>query len=155
MTDLVPGQIHILFNTETGLVNWFIILQASGGLKTRWCRVCKQDREERGFAPSEANGSYGKCKECTKWFKIKIRYGLTKDQYYELLSSQNGVCAICKDPERVKSSKTGILHVDHDHKTNKVRGLICNGCNSILGYADADNGPQLLESAIQYIKTRS
>jgi Recombination endonuclease VII len=72
-----------------------------------------------------------------------------------MLLSQNGVCSICKDPSRVKKSRTGILHVDHDHKTGKVRGLICNACNSILGYGDADNGPELLLKAVQYIKDHS
>lgn len=113
--------------------------------------MCKREREEQNFAPSEANGSYGKCKECTKWFKIKIRYGLTKEDYFKILMSQNNTCAICKDPERVKASKTGILHVDHNHKTGKVRGLICNACNSILGYANADNGPELLYESINYV----
>jgi hypothetical protein len=124
-------------------------------LKIRYCRVCKKDKEDSGFAPSEANGSYGKCKECTKLFKLKLRYGLTPEAYWEMLNVQNEVCALCKDPKRQKASKTGVLHVDHDHKTGKVRGLLCNACNSILGYSDADNGPKLLEEAIKYISSKS
>jgi hypothetical protein len=128
---------------------------ANSDLKIRWCRVCKSEKEELGFAPSEANGSYGKCKDCTKWFKLKLRYGLSKNQYLKLLESQNNTCAICKQHERVNNKNTRGLVVDHNHKTGEIRGLVCNACNSILGYADADNGPELLFRTIEYLNKKS
>ena len=60
------------------------------------------------------------------------RYGLTEIHYDEMFKSQNGVCAICHKPEMAKN-KQGRLSVDHDHQTNKVRGLLCTRCNMNLG----------------------
>ncbi len=55
------------------------------------------------------------------------RYGLDPDSYLAWLHSQNGVCALCKKPPKRQR-----LHVDHDHKTGKVRGLLCYRCNRYL-----------------------
>jgi hypothetical protein len=53
--------------------------------------------------------------------------GITDDDYEALLAAQGGGCAICGNPP-----KTRRLHVDHDHKTGKVRGLLCHRCNRAL-----------------------
>jgi hypothetical protein len=50
--------------------------------------------------------------------------GFTAEDYDRLLAAQGGGCAICKAPP-----KTRRLHVDHDHKTGAVRGLLCHRCN--------------------------
>lgn len=60
------------------------------------------------------------------------KYGLSPDQYYELLKSQGNVCAICKKPEP-NTHQYKRLAVDHCHVTNKVRGLLCSHCNTGLG----------------------
>lgn len=59
---------------------------------------------------------------------LKTKYGLTLKEYYEMESSQNGVCAICKGRSTDKS-----LAVDHCHETGKIRGLLCDRCNIALG----------------------
>jgi hypothetical protein len=60
--------------------------------------------------------------------KIKRKYGITADQYNQMLEKQKGVCALCEKPQtRIR------LAVDHDHRTGKVRGLLCNWCNRHLG----------------------
>jgi len=66
------------------------------------------------------------------------RYGLSENQYKELLAKQNGTCAICKKPEITTKRRNGnnilqSLSVDHDHNTKKIRGLLCNKCNTALG----------------------
>lgn len=61
-----------------------------------------------------------------RWYEVKSRYGLTKSDYETLLDSQGGTCAICKEIPPV-------FHVDHNHKTGKVRGLLCASCNLALG----------------------
>lgn len=53
--------------------------------------------------------------------------GVTDEEYDRLLAAQDGVCAICGNPP-----KTRRLHVDHDHKTGAVRGLLCWPCNRML-----------------------
>ncbi len=74
---------------------------------------------------------------------LKYKYGLTGEQYYAMAEAQNHVCKICKEPAETK------LFVDHDHKTGKVRGLLCQFCNFGLG-SFLDN-PELLENAKQYL----
>lgn len=58
---------------------------------------------------------------------LKYNYGLTTEQYDAMSLGQGGVCAICSEPPRVGFNKR--LHVDHDHVTGKVRGLLCMHCN--------------------------
>jgi uncharacterized Zn finger protein (UPF0148 family) len=75
-------------------------------------------------------------------------YGLTVEQYDDMIIGQNYVCAICGRSE--KSSTRGVLFIDHDHKTGKVRGLLCDSCNRGLGYF-YDN-TSFLSNAIKYLK---
>lgn len=56
---------------------------------------------------------------------LKSKYNLTLDQYDEMTLNQGGMCAIC--------DREGGLGVDHDHKTGKVRQLLCRSCNTMLG----------------------
>ena len=84
--------------------------------------------------------------------RYKSKYGISLNDYNDLLIKQNGVCAICFCPETGKGVHKGVktLAVDHCHGTGKVRGLLCNNCNCLLGYAK-DN-LKVLAKAIQYIK---
>lgn len=75
-------------------------------------------------------------------------YGLRPGQYEEMLIAQNEVCAICGEKEKVTRLKR--LAIDHDHATEKVRELLCNRCNNVLGRVD--DKIALLEKAIQYLK---
>jgi len=62
---------------------------------------------------------------------LKNNYGITVEYYKELFIQQGGECAICRKPQ---SEFNYPLHVDHDHQTGKVRGLLCSGCNTGLGH---------------------
>ena len=67
------------------------------------------------------------------------RYGITLEQYNQMLEKQLHACAICKEPEsQISWGKTKRLAVDHDHKTGKVRGLLCQRCNTTLGRYEDD-----------------
>ena len=79
---------------------------------------------------------------------LKRDYGLTKEGYLEMLKSQNGVCAICCNPEKKKR-----LAVDHCHNTGKIRGLLCARCNTSIGRFNDD--VELLQKAIDYLKTHA
>jgi len=72
----------------------------------------------------------------------KWRYGLSKDDYSNLLTSQNNKCCICL-------GDLSTACIDHDHVTGKIRGILCHHCNTGLGLFK-DN-PQILESAIVYL----
>jgi len=73
---------------------------------------------------------------------LKRKYGLTVEEYDAMLAAQGGVCAICRRPPRDGSA----LHVDHDHATGEVRGLLCFTCNNALG----DLGDEV-ERAVQVL----
>ena len=75
---------------------------------------------------------------------FKFKYGITLEQYHELLKIQNNVCAICLKPDKSKN-----LAVDHCHQSNKIRGLLCSKCNRALGYFHDD--PILLTKAADYL----
>ena len=78
---------------------------------------------------------------------------LYRADYDEVLTAQSGVCAICHRPEFRKIRSDGItrrLAIDHDHKTNKLRGLLCGDCNTGLGLFQDDI--LRLESAIAYLR---
>ena len=76
--------------------------------------------------------------------KLKKSYGMTPDDYTQMLFFQGGVCAICGKPDKKK------LAVDHCHKTGKIRGLLCSCCNTVLGLIKDDPGS--LKKAIEYLE---
>ena len=63
---------------------------------------------------------------------LQKKYSMSLDQYDALLKAQNNCCATCKSSEPGGRSKI-YFHVDHCHKTGKVRGLLCSACNQALG----------------------
>ena len=88
--------------------------------------------------------------------RLKKTYGITLDQYNQILKDQNGVCAICGQPETLfdkRVNKVRSLAVDHDHKTGKVRGLLCSKHNKILGVVE-DN-IEMLQNHIDYLKNHA
>jgi len=89
------------------------------------------------------NYKYGK-KESKQREKLKRLYGLTLEEYNTKLKKQKSVCLICEKKDR----KT--LSVDHNHKTKKVRGLLCQKCNTGIGMFQ-DN-IKLLKQAIKYLR---
>jgi hypothetical protein len=73
------------------------------------------------------------------------KYGISLGEYNSLLDKQGGGCAICGKPQGVKR-----LHIDHDHVSKKVRGLLCHQCNLMLG--TARDSADILQVAIAYIE---
>lgn len=80
---------------------------------------------------------------------LLVKYGITSSDYDALRAKQNGVCAICDRPATGKRHCSK-LHVDHDHKSGKVRGLLCAGCNRMIGRVK-DN-PDVLRRAASYLE---
>lgn len=77
--------------------------------------------------------------------KLRLDFGLTLDQYYEMLEKQGGACAICRCPPSGKQR----LAVDHSHVSGKVRELLCGSCNRALGLFHEDRFS--LQNAIDYL----
>jgi hypothetical protein len=79
---------------------------------------------------------------------LKRFRGITLDEYDSMLSLQGGVCAICGT---AAPGGSGAFHVDHDHNTNKIRGLLCVKCNPALGgFKDSID---ILLKAARYLET--
>lgn len=114
------------------------------------CKVCNIIKQSSQFYIGRLT-----CKKCFNKAKKKPnpkikqaedrlrqlkKYGITESQYTEMLNRQNGVCAVCKQPETLKyQDKPRRLSTDHDHQTGAIRGLLCNKCNYILGLAEDDS----------------
>ena len=79
----------------------------------------------------------------TRAFHLKRRYNVDAVQVEWLKLQQGGVCAICRKNEPV--------HVDHDHLTGRVRGILCFNCNRGLGKLGDD--ADLLRKALDYLQT--
>jgi len=81
--------------------------------------------------------------------QLKKKFGFGILEYKKLFKLQNGRCAICKKPEKIKRHNRIInLAVDHNHKNGIIRGLLCFQCNRLLGYFDKN--PNLLKSILKY-----
>ncbi len=89
-------------------------------------------------------------KEYHKRKRLKDDYGLTLEQYNEILREQGLGCAICKSGNSDMKGKGYLFRVDHDHNTGKIRGLLCHNCNVALGLMK--DSPALLRKAAQYLE---
>jgi len=90
--------------------------------------------------------------ENADWYKnyqLVYRYGLTLQEWQDLLNKQEGRCLICNI--HYLETPDQQLHVDHCHVTGSVRGLLCRKHNSGLGYFGED--PNLLRAAIKYLES--
>lgn len=132
------------------------------------CKKCKHSKTVDNFTycPSTKDKLRNWCKECFRIYDLERAKTLTPEyksgrtlvrywpelsplealnKYNELLIRQNGFCAICNS----SAKENRRLCVDHCHETNKVRGILCDDCNTGIGkLKDIIN----LEKAIQYLK---
>ncbi len=90
-----------------------------------------------------------KCAQSDRKYHLS-KYGLTPEDYNMMFERQKGKCLGC---EKHQSEFSRRLVVDHDHKTGKIRGLLCTPCNLILGYAKDQT--VVLESLIKYLTINS
>jgi hypothetical protein len=110
-------------------------------------RTAEYQREWRRLNPDKVEVSADKYREKQRHTARKRRYGITQEQYEGMLEKQNHRCAIC-ETDTVGRNHTA-FHVDHNHDTGKVRGLLCDKCNRGLGYFN-DN-PDFLKKASEYL----
>lgn len=96
--------------------------------------------------PSHFSKTQSSCKECIRAKNRRRKYGLTDELFREMLSKQDSRCAICYD----YLDDMRQPHIDHDHDTMQVRGILCRHCNLMLGHA-RDN-PQNLIKALTYLR---
>lgn len=125
------------------------------------CGRCQQMLPRENFCMNAARyrGYDGRCKDCTKETRkghhLRIAFGITNEDYERMLKEQNGVCFICKKPETmVHLGRTPRLSVDHCHRTDKVRTLLCNSCNHLVVFIERC-GDELIHNAMEYVKEHS
>ena len=111
------------------------------------CPSCKRSKSVEDFPRnrSSRDGLATYCKPChnrimaenkkklyggQRSYLLNLRYGVSSAQLEWLKLQQGGLCAICREAPAV--------HVDHDHRTKEVRGILCFNCNRGLGYLDDD-----------------
>ncbi len=107
----------------------------------------REDNPERFRENQRRMRSTPEGKERQRAGHLKRKYGITIEQYDELLAAQGGRCAICRREPRPDIS----LHLDHDHESGKLRGILCFRCNNALGDFDDDSG--LLRAALRYLES--
>ena len=115
----------------------------------KFCRTCQQVKplSEWSRSSRSRDGLQSRCKECTSRRQrrdhLERSYGLTEDAVDKLLAHQGGLCAICQSAPAI--------HIDHDHRTGAVRGMLCFRCNAALG--QLGNSPDVLVRAARYLLT--
>ena len=134
--------------------------------KKKICRKCGDEKSLSDFDkhPKMKDGHLNHCKKCQHKLSKKYRqtekgkmvvtrhnlkrgYGMTIEQYNQMLADQNGVCFLCGKPELHRR-----LCVDHNHETGEIRKLLCTKCNWNGGYIE--NNVDLGKQILKYIKTQ-
>lgn len=118
-------------------------------LLTKCCTRCKKEKllDNEHFPPHNKtkSGFDSWCRECRRSYKKDNYYSIYKsmisEEHLKNIREETKECVICGSVEK--------LVVDHDHKQNKIRGMLCNHCNRGLGHFRDD--PMLLEFAAQYL----
>lgn len=135
-------------------------------MKKKICIKCNLNKELIDFPKRKdsKDGTKNECKSCyskrssikaknkkyinQKSYYWKKHYNLSIEDYNNLLIKQENRCLICGIS--FNNMKNRLIHIDHDHKTNKVRGILCNKCNCLLGCANDDI--LILLNSIKYLE---
>ena len=132
------------------------------------CRLCAKTKPRDAFYTRTNGNRRSECRECanagtaanyrsdpvnklihrdnSRRSYLK-KYGLSEDDFANMMRAQGGLCAICSKPS--SESRYGRLSVDHCHATGAVRGLLCSLCNLAIGYFRDD--PTLFAKAHRYV----
>lgn len=116
------------------------------------CRICGTEKPLTNFYFRKDSGHYrSECKDCLKDLTRFRTTGWSPDDYEKAYLKQQGKCAICGCT--LNSSRYTRFAGDHDHKTGKLRGLLCTNCNTALGLFK--DSIIRLQAAITYLETSS
>lgn len=133
------------------------------------CIDCNIEKEDSSFnlRNKKSKLRQSRCKDCesknakirylanrekriTNQRKVNIfnKYGITEEKYKSMFEAQNGKCAICGSKE-IKRKGAKYFNIDHCHKNNNVRGLLCHNCNIVLG--KIEDSKEWLKQALIYL----
>lgn len=119
----------------------------SNGHSKAYCDPCQKERDREAGRLRRADPAKAAVLVLNARRTTLRQYGLTIEQFDEMSAKQGGRCAVCGSPPRNGKAN---LDVDHDHKTGKVRGLLCDVCNRAIGLLGDD--AESLARAAQYLK---
>lgn len=110
----------------------------------KWCSQCRAWKRKELFAIDRTRGcgQSMRCKSCVSHATKASKYGMTSDELTAWRALHGEQCGIC--------GSNDLLNIDHNHKTGKVRGLLCPNCNSAIG--KLKESPALFASAIAYLE---
>lgn len=117
--------------------------------------IADKRRKERALNPQPHRDSTNKWKlehpqqviDMGRDWCYRKKYGITLKQYNKILTDQNGVCILCGTKDAYKN-KGRNLFVDHNHKINLIRGLLCSRCNTMIGHIELVG----IEKVIEYLQ---
>jgi hypothetical protein len=148
---------------EKPLTDFYAVANGVKGVRPR-CKQCMLALERAKYASDEEFRAYKLRTQSTKMkddpaFRarhmalnrknhLRRAYGLTPESFDALLSEQGGGCAICSAKAIVGEQRTRMV-VDHCHTTQKIRGILCDLCNTALG--KFQDNTALLQKAIGYL----
>jgi hypothetical protein len=118
-----------------------------------YCKPCAYERyNKRRKANLPKHAGYGRKwrannKERFRDHGLKANYGIPLGTYAKMLEAQGGKCAICGTDK--PGGRGERFHIDHDHATGAIRGLLCHGCNVSIGHLHHD--VNILRAAIKYL----
>lgn len=134
----------------------------SEALTLKTCRLCgaEKPRDTGFYLRTESDKPRNECKDCSRArLRSKVetpeqmranylrsKFGISVAEYDAMYAVQNGLCALCGTS--ADQSYHG-LHVDHDHATGRIRGLLCQRCNMALGLFK--DSVTVLAEAIAYL----
>lgn len=120
----------------------------------RMCKVCRAKRSADQYARNRERVN----KRCREWYSkhrehratlARVRkYGITR----AALEAMGSVCEICQSDLKIVGAKQNTIHVDHNHATGEVRGILCGRCNTAVGMLKDD--PALARRAAAYLEKR-
>lgn len=104
-------------------------------------RAKDRERCRRRLATAEGRATHA------AWQRRSL-YGISSREQWELLKSQDGRCAACREPLTTEGRQ---MHLDHDHVTGRVRGFLCRGCNHAVG--QLKDSPLRCEQLAAYLRS--
>jgi len=138
-------------------------------METKQCKRCEKHKPKTSFTKASRNtdGLQSYCKSCADAYRKEYQvknpeagtdrhyrrvFGITLQDVKQMLQKQDGKCALCSRELSVLQGRgfSTIAHVDHDHVTGKVRGILCGNCNTALG--KLGDSIESIERVLSYLK---
>ena len=126
--------------STTKSIEDFYIRRRGTDLRHSTCKECDKKRVKENHDPKRYREQH-----------LKRQYGIDHKEYDKILKQQNGCCSVCGTDKPGGKHQNKYFHVDHNHETGVVRGLLCSHCNTALGLFNEDVA--IMKKAMVYLTT--